>query len=114
MSSQPQDENNYRVEVSGWDVTESFFVEKTALKWGGQSGKEICVHSPLRQGSVIFVRLLQPLAPQYNFPIAYRAVSVGTRDARGLIRVGLEQLRPRYRPHQNASLPVLQTEPLPS
>ena len=114
MNSQREEENDYRVEVSGWDVTESFFVEKTALRWGRQGGKEICVQSPLRQGSVIFIRLLQPLASQNNFPIAYRAVSVGTRDARGLIRIGLEQLHPRYSPQQNAALSALQVEPLPS
>lgn len=89
------EENSYRVEISGWDISENFFVEKAALKWNADGAKEVCVHSSVRQGSVVFIRLLQPLASENNYPIAYQASDVGPRDARGLIRIGLQQLRPR-------------------
>lgn len=109
-----EDENSYRVEVSGWDHAENFFVEKTALKWDGQGAKEVCVQSALREGTVVFVRLLQPLASANNYPIAYQAVSVGTRDARGLIRVGLEQLRARRSFRERLPVAGQHSEVLPS
>ncbi len=109
-----EEENSYRVEISGWDLAENFFVEKTALKWDGQGTKEACVQSSLREGTVVFIRLLQPLASENNYPIAYQAVCVGTRDARGLIRIGLEQLRARRSFRQGLPVAAQRTEVLPS
>jgi hypothetical protein len=85
----------YRVEVSGWDAKENFFVEKTLLDWEGEGKKEIALRNALKEGAVIFVRLLQTVATTNNFPIAYQAISVGERDSGGRLRIGLERLRPR-------------------
>jgi hypothetical protein len=52
----------YGVEVSGWDSSPSFFVEKTELAWSEASGKQITLRRQLRPGTMIFVRLLQPTA----------------------------------------------------
>ncbi|HXZ13183.1 MAG TPA: hypothetical protein VEG64_12400 [Candidatus Sulfotelmatobacter sp.] len=87
--------SSYRVEVSGWDASENFFVEKTVLDWRGEGKKRIALKSKLREGSVVFVRLLQPLANKNNFPIAYQAAEVGARDNSGRVPVSLERLRPR-------------------
>jgi hypothetical protein len=87
--------SSYRVEISGWDSGEIFFVEKAYLKWDPEGGKEACVQNLLKQGSVVFIRLLQPLSTHHTYPIAYHVMEVGTRDARGSIRVVLEQARPR-------------------
>lgn len=86
--------DSYRVEVSGWDASERFFVEKTSLSWGGEK-KEIHLRSTLREGSVLFVRLLQPLANVTNFPIAYQAQRISARNEEGYARIHLAQLRPR-------------------
>lgn len=86
--------NSYRVEVSGWDASEKFFVEKTALTWGSDEKKEIILRSSLDEGSVVFVRLLQPFAKSSHFPIPYEAASV-TRDAAGRTLVQLARLRAR-------------------
>jgi hypothetical protein len=98
------DESIYRVEISGWDATENFFVEKSDLKWDSEGGKEITLSAMVREGSIVFIRLLQPVASENNYPITYHVSSVGPRDARGLIRVGLEPLRPR---HSLRNLPFL-------
>lgn len=87
--------NSYRVEVSGWDASENFFVEKTMLNWGRDERKEVHLRSVLREGSVVFVRLLQPIASGNNFPVAYQAQRIGPRNADGHARVYLAQLRPR-------------------
>jgi len=91
----PDHPNSYRVEVSGWDASENFFVEKTMLNWGRDEKKEIQLRSSLREGSVVFVRLLQPLASGNNFPVAYQALRIGPRNAEGHSRIHLLQLRPR-------------------
>ena len=95
MDFTTEQSNSYRVEVSGWDASENFFVEKTMLNWGRDEKKEIHLRSALREGSVVFVRLLPPIANGNNFPIAYQAQRIGPRNADGHARVHLAQLRPR-------------------
>ena len=87
--------SSYRVEVSGWDESENFFVERTVLDWKGEGKKRIALKSTLREGCIVFVRLLQPLANGNNFPIAYQAAEVGTKDNSGRVPVTLQRLRPR-------------------
>lgn len=95
MNFQPGVSESYRVEVSGWDASENFFVEKTILDWGSEESKEVLLHSALHEGSVVFMRLLQPMSSSNNFPLAYQAVKVKPKDASGKARVCLAQLRPR-------------------
>ncbi len=87
----------YRVEVSGWDSAETFFVENTKLEWNGENGKKVHLRHPLRTGAVVFVRLIDSPAAGDSFPIAYRAESVSPPDSRGVCRVSLAPLRPRSR-----------------
>lgn len=86
---------SYRVEVSGWDTSENFFVEKTILDWGSEERKEVLLRAALREGSVVFMRLLQPMSNANNFPLAYQAVKVKPKDSSGKVRVSLSQLHPR-------------------
>jgi hypothetical protein len=95
MEFQINQNTSYRVEVSGWDARENFFVEKTFLEWSREERKEVSLRSPLREGCVVFVRLLQPLTNGNNFPIAYQAVGVTSKEPSGNVRVRLAQLRPR-------------------
>jgi hypothetical protein len=83
MDFQAQEPNGYRVEVSGWDAKENFFVEKSQLDWEGEGHKEIALRNTLREGAVIFVRLLQPVTNTNNFPIPYQATSVAEKDPNG-------------------------------
>jgi hypothetical protein len=94
--------NGYRVEVSGWDAKESFFVEKSILAWTENAGKTVALTALVRTGSVLFVRLIQPLGAGKGFPVPYRAVkSEADGDgSRGVIT--LEQLQPRMAFRQTA------------
>jgi hypothetical protein len=86
----------YRVEVSGWDAKENFFVEKTSLDWGEYEGKTVALHVAVRVDSVLFVRLLRPLGGGADFPVPHRAVKVEERGQDASCKdVGLEQLQPR-------------------
>jgi hypothetical protein len=88
-------DNSYRVEISGWDAAENFFVEKTVLDWPSDEIKQVLLRSRLREGSVIFMRLLQPLNDGHNFPLAYQAVQVTPKELCGQVCVRLAQLHPR-------------------
>ncbi len=88
--------HRYRVEVSGWDAKENFFVEKTSLDWKERDWKTVTLHAAVRVDSVLFVRLLRPLGGGADFPVPHRAVRVAERDQDATCKdVGLEQLQPR-------------------
>ena len=97
MDLQTNELNSYRVEVSGWDARENFFVEKTSLDWALEGRKEVSLKSPLRQGCVVFVRLIQSLTQHSSFPVAYQAVAIDRKNALGRARVSLQQLHPHSR-----------------
>jgi hypothetical protein len=87
--------SSYRVEVSGWDDKENFFVEKTKLDWNEADGKTIAVRSSVRLESVLFVRLIQPLGGGTGFPVPYRAVKISSNYLNERLTVKVEQLQPR-------------------
>ncbi|MGA8142392.1 MAG: hypothetical protein WB987_00695 [Candidatus Acidiferrales bacterium] len=95
MDSNTNQQSSYRVEVSGWDAKENFFVERTQLDWKPEDKKAILLRAAIRPGCIVFVRLLQPMATAANFPIAYEALTSAVRDTNGALRVSLERLRPR-------------------
>jgi hypothetical protein len=90
-----QEKSSYGVEVSGWDASDHFFVEKTMLQWAGDERKEIGLRSLVGEGRVVFLRTLQPMDDVDNFPIACQVVKVMETDANGRTPVQVVQLRPR-------------------
>jgi len=95
MNDQAEMENSYRVEVSGWDASEKFFVEKTMLHWGGHEDKDIRLRSSLREGCVVFVRVLQCFSNTDAIPVAYQVARLSEPDRQGCTVVRLAQLYPR-------------------
>lgn len=89
------DQKSYAVEVSGWDVAETFFVERTDLNWTPEGVRQIRLQRPVREGGMLFVRLLQPLSQSDSYPVACRAVKVLKHEAGGFSLIQLAQLRPR-------------------
>jgi hypothetical protein len=85
----------YRVEVSGWDTTQSFFVEKSDLEWNEETGKSVILSHALTEDAMIFVRLLQHAAPDRSHAVAYEAEFVGrTLDGKNQFRLIQAQPRP--------------------
>lgn len=70
--------STYSVEVSGWDDSHTFFVERAELTWDEQSGKHLTLSHRLCPGTMIFVRLLQPTASERTSPVAYHAELLAT------------------------------------
>jgi len=90
-----EEPKGYRVEVSGWDASEKFFVEKSMLVWTESIGKRLALKTLVRIGSVLFVRLIQAVGGGTTFPVAYRAVEFAPDDRGPGGVVTLEQLQPR-------------------
>ena len=82
MSAPPENATRYRVEVSGWDSEKSFFVENSDLDWSEESGKRVTISHSVTPGSVIFLRLLQPMTNERPHPVPYEAELVA-KDERG-------------------------------
>jgi hypothetical protein len=110
MNPQGVKAESYYVEVSGWDISEKFFVEKAPLDWDADGGERISLRSKIREGVVVFVRLIQSVA-DVAYPMAYQATQVGPPDAQGLRRVAVVQLRPRLRPVGREAV-LAQAQPL--
>lgn len=94
MDSAIDTPTSYRVEVSGWDEKENFFVEKTMLDWTEGMGKMIELRARVSLQAVVFVRLAQQLGGSNSFPIPYRAVEI-SRKLNGRTTVLVQQLQPR-------------------
>jgi hypothetical protein len=84
------------VEVSGWDEHEDFFVEKTELHWSEQSGKHVVLLRPIVSGSLVFLRLIDPMSPERVRPVPYRAELFETTKE-GQCRVRLLSADPHTR-----------------
>jgi hypothetical protein len=85
--------DRYRVEVSGWDSSLEFFVEKSELAWSEETGKQLALTHAVRTGTMIFVRLLRSTSEDRASPVAYRADLV-TTNAEGFHQFRLTQVRP--------------------
>jgi len=94
----------YPVEVSGWDNGQSFFVEKSDLEWNEETGKRVALSRAVREGSILFVRLLQPIAEERSYPVAYVA-KAGSSLANGQFQFHLKQVQPSQTEKQPEELP---------
>ena len=91
--------DRYRVEVSGWDEEEMFFVEKSHLDWDEFAGKHVTLRHMLPEGAIVFVRMLQPTAMRQSAPMAYKVEFIGC-DPDGMHQFRLSAVQPRY--HQES------------
>ncbi len=84
----------YRIEISGWDLDESFFVEKTDLEWS-ESEKKVQLQHGLRKGALVFVRLLGESKQASAHPVAYEIADVKYQPETRAYETLLTQIHPR-------------------
>jgi hypothetical protein len=87
--------SQYRVEVSGWDVAESFFVEKATLELSQQGDRIVHLRRPVREGLLLFLRLIDSRLSFPALPVAYRIVHVDSVPNQLECRVALRKLQHR-------------------
>jgi hypothetical protein len=92
----------YPVEISGWDNTEDFFVEKCELEWNEQSGKQVALKRELNDSAVLLVRLLQSGDADRSHAVVYEASRVGQTES-GLHQFRLDRMVPRQREEASSS-----------
>ena len=97
--------SDYRVEVSGWDVAESFFVEKATLELDIEGARVVHLRHPLRAGSMVFLRLIDTRVSFPAFPVAYQVLDVAGADSAGVSRITLRRLGHRHEEEQDATPP---------
>ncbi|SRR5712692_1246322 len=86
---------SFRIEVSGWDLDENFFVEKTELDAGENRNKKLLMRHRVRDRALVFVRPLVPVFSPDAAPTAFQVESVRAARIAGLWDVSLVQLHPR-------------------
>jgi len=87
--------SSYRVEVSGWDQIESFFMETALLHWDGNNRHHLLIRARLRADSVIFLRLLQPISSDDNFPVPYVVSKLLSIEMDGRTNLLITRLHPK-------------------
>jgi hypothetical protein len=91
----------YAVEVSGWDRTANFFVEKCELQWKEESDKQVTLKRALFDNAVLLVRLLQFDESGRSHPVVFEAEWI-RRTKSGLHQFRLTTVVPRRREPETA------------
>jgi len=86
---------DYRIEISGWGLDNSFFVENVDLFWTSEGEKQVHVHRALPQGAIVFIRLLASELGSGTVPVAYQVLEAMPMDCGGRCQLRLAQLHPR-------------------
>jgi len=86
---------DYRIEISGWGLDNSFFAEKTDLLWTPGGEKQVQLHRALQEGAMVFIRLLASESSREFVPVAYQVQDVEPMDCDGRFPMKLTQLHPR-------------------
>jgi hypothetical protein len=95
MGNSFNDPGDYRIEISGWGLDNSFFADRTDLLWTADGKKQVQLHRALAEGAIVFVRLLASEPSSGSVPVAYQVRGVVPMDRNGLCQMRLGQLHPR-------------------
>jgi hypothetical protein len=95
MGNSFNDSGDYRIEISGWGLDNSFFVERTDLLWTADGEKQVQLHRELAEGAVVFIRLLASEPSIGSVPVAYSIQEVVPMDCSGRCQIRLSKLHPR-------------------
>jgi hypothetical protein len=106
--------SDYRIEISGWGLDNSFFAERTDLLWTADGEKQVQLHRALPEGAVVFVRLLASEPSTGTVPVAYEVRDVVPMDRNGRFQMRLAQMHPRLRESSAGRIASKQVEDLRS
>ena len=95
MSNSCDCPGDFRIEISGWGLDNSFFMERSDLSWTADGRKHVQLHRALLDGAIVFIRLLTSEPAIGSVPVAYRVEGVVPMDCNGHCRISLTQLHSR-------------------
>ncbi|HKW88270.1 MAG TPA: hypothetical protein VJN21_05900 [Candidatus Acidoferrales bacterium] len=96
MAAEEKEAGSYHVEVSGWDLGENFFVERTVLNWEHDGKKEVLLRAPLHEGALVFVRLISESLGGRSIPMTFLVHRIGKNGSDHGREVELERLHPKF------------------
>jgi hypothetical protein len=102
----------YPIEISGWNVDGEFFVERAELRWNDLGEKRISLRETVRDGAVVFARLMSGNTGSPAVPIPYQAELVPDQRSRGTIEMKLVPCQPRSGEPERAGSPEEQLHPV--
>jgi len=114
MGNSYNSSGDYRIEISGWGLDNSFFAERTDLFWTPGGEKKVQLHRALAEGAIVFIRLLSSEPSSGTVPVAYQVHCVEPMDCNGLCEIRLAQLHPRSKESLAAKSASKDLEDLPS
>jgi hypothetical protein len=86
---------DYRIELSGWGLDNSFFAERTNLLWAANGENQVQLHRTLPEGAIVFIRLLGSDLSSGSVPAAYLVRDVEPMDRCGRCQMSLAKLHSR-------------------
>lgn len=98
MAAQGMEESSCRVEISGWDLGENFFVEKAMLSRCDDGSRKVLLHTPLRVGALVFVRATDEPSADRTIPVTYQVATINGKFSGGGREIQLMQRHPRQTP----------------
>lgn len=104
MDAEEKKGGSYRVEVSGWDLGDNFFVEKTMLNWQENGSKRVLLRASLSEGTLVFVRLTGESANGRGVPMTYQVEKIGKDLSNKGHEVELERLHPKFSEHKQREI----------
>jgi hypothetical protein len=88
---------DFRIEISGWGLDNSFFAERTDLLWTADGEKRVQLRRALPEGAIVFIRLLATEPSSGSVPVPYQVQGVEPMDRSGRCQMRLARLRPRLK-----------------
>jgi hypothetical protein len=86
---------DFRMEISGWGLDNSFFAERTDLICTADGEKQVRLRRALHEGPIVFIRLLASGPSAGSVPVAWHIQVVEPMDCNGPCQTKLARLRPR-------------------
>jgi len=95
MAPLETEESSRPVEISGWDLAENFFVEKTVLRRCDDGSRKVLLHAPLRVGALVFARLSDGQTADRTSPVTYQVATINPKFSDEGREIQLMQRHPR-------------------
>ncbi len=93
MAPQNVNKASAHVEVSGWNLSEEFFVEKGLLSSDGDGEQRIVLQTWLRVGSLVFVRCSDRESAMRSIPVTYQVSRISQNGACASREICLKPMR---------------------
>lgn len=97
MTYQLDAQDRYAIEISGWNLSEDFFVEQSELVWDARAQRVLLNH-PVREGALVFIRLNGTGVDRLQsdaIPVPYEVSKVNHLADQCVYQIDLIRMKPK-------------------